>query len=501
MICLRDVAGFLAAAFMISCSPLVDTGNTPDAAVDTAPMITVANPAASSRRALVTQPITVFFDEQLDPASVNATTVRLGADDSAWTPNFTADFFRSSGAIGTPLTFVRGTVALGGSGNSITFTPSRPLAHAKNYVLLVDVADMEGNTTPQSLRFSTFLNLPTRFVDFEAGLIQRYFAFSPDSNGLPAKRVRFSGAGTDTDWFNADDVADQHVALSLDATGRLVSEAEMAAGEDQKLNSPDDTISVYYSYVYTTEGRQHERIRATGIGMDNMWGSPDDEISLLAVHDYVGDQLSGYTVYNSPGTDTEWRNDNDHCEAYWEYSYDGAGRKVREIFKMCGTDMRPRTPDDEFVRVTDYTYDQQGELVQVGGRTGPGADAAWLTEDDIYSFISKQVRDADGLVTHTYSYSARGDDLLWNTPDDVIGGLVRYTYDSRQLLVRTVSYVGPGTDPSWDSGDEVVGSYTTTTYDTLGNKVDRKTYVLGPDRMPFTPDDQVIIDEDFDVTN
>jgi hypothetical protein len=504
---LTHLAPMLAAGALVGCSPVEDAANSPDASIDAAdvagPAIVSSNPAHMGTKFSVIQPITVSFDEDVDPATVTASSVTLTRWISQYSPNYpNGDLIGTSGPTGQPGTTINGTVAFDAVARRLTFTPAQPLAYNGNYTLtLTDIKDTHGNATSTTVEFRTYVNAAIRDARFNAntGATSYYDAFPTEASGLTERWLRFF-AGTDGIWFTSDDSPNVHIRYRYDA-GVLIDEYNFGPGPDGVYNTADDVPNEYFTYGYDTQRQPTDRTLYGSPGPDGMWGTADDPIAILFSYSVAAGRTEGYVYYYSPGTDGNWRTPDDRCTMYWQYEYDADGRKTRELRRGCGTDQLPRTADDTFQQVRDYTYDSNGDLTHTGFRNGPGPDGMWLTADDSRSSIVRQDRDDNGLVIQTFNYSGAGPDAMWGTADDIINAHTRVTYDeTTKLPILVVTYNGAGSDGMWGTADDLVSGYTRTSYNGVGNRVDSKTYSIGADGMWFTADDRVTIDVNYNVS-
>jgi hypothetical protein len=505
---LTHLAPLLAAGALAGCSPVEDFTNSPDAAIDAAdtagPGIVSSNPAHMGTKFSVIQPITVTFDEDVDPATVTAATVTLTQRQSQYVPLYPNNPIAGpSGPIAQPVTPIRGTVAFDAVARKLTFTPAQPLAYSGHYTLtLTDIKDAYGNATSSTIAFRTYVNATIREVHFSNnGNLSYYDGYPTDVNGLRERWVQYYSVGADTLWFTSDDLAGINIRFRYDDNGDLADEYNFGPGPDNLYNTADDVPVAYFSYAQDAQMQPTERTYHTSAGPDAMWGTADDPIALLFSYSIAAGRTEGYVYFNNAGTDGMWRTADDRCTLYFQYEYDADGRKTRDIQRSCGADQLPRTADDTFQQVRDYTYDSNGALTHTGIRNGPGPDGMWLTADDSHSSIVRQDRDDSGQLTQTFTYSGAGPDTLWGTADDVINGHSRVTYDeATRLPILVVTYSSSGADSMWGTADDVVSSYTRTSYNGSGNRVDAKRYAIGADGVWFTADDRVLNDVDYNIS-
>src|SRR5690606_4661990 len=138
----------------------VEDGLAPDAPVvdTTPPAIALANPANMARRFSVLQPLTVVFDEDLDAATVNATTVVLTYDElySFVTYRFDYDLYRPLGPGVGHHRRVTGDISYDAVSRTLRFQPKAPLPYGKRFTLAIDgVTDTAGNALTTSIAFQT----------------------------------------------------------------------------------------------------------------------------------------------------------------------------------------------------------------------------------------------------------------------------------------------------------------------------------------------------------
>lgn len=507
MICLRDVS-LLAVAALIGCSPVVDPSNSPDAQIDapdtTAPGIASSNVQDMGARFSVIHPIVISFDEDLDPATVSATSVTLTYDALNFYRFYeVGDFAAPHGPVAQPLTRVRGTVAYDAATRKLTFTPAVPLAYGQVHTLrLVDLKDTNGNAFSETISFRTFVNSVVRRTYFStSGATQYYYRTPVDANGYLDKQNYVGNTGPDAMWFSMDDIPGDHFDLTYDAAGRLRAEAYLTSGPDNRYDTADDTIIEFFGNVIDASGKQVERYITNNPGVDAMYGTADDVPIYLMVQNYTGDRHTGFIWYTNSGTDTLWRTADDRCNSYWEYEYDAQGNKTRETRKRCNGDQLPRTADDTINQIRDYAYDSEGRLTRLGYRVGPGTDTMWDTADDAFAYILRTDYDASGLAIGTLQYSGPGTDGVWGTPDDTASYATTTIYDTAtKLPLSTTTYGEDGADNMWGTPDDMITGYQVFTYDGLGNRTDEKYFDAGADGMWRTPDDRVLQDNDYNAS-
>jgi hypothetical protein len=495
---------YVALLTAIGCSPVKDASNVPDASIDAMdtrpPMVASSNPADKATKVSILQPISVFLDEALDPASVSDATVRLGYDASLVPLVYvTFNAAPQSGPLPARLQPVKGTVSYDADAKKISFVPVAPLPYGAVLTLSIDVKDTAGLALTTKLTFMTYANLNTKQYYFNTStmLPTSWQVWTPDMSGRMAKRVSAGGPGTDQIWFTADDPRSQPYHFKFTPDGKIEEERPMAPGVDGIYDTADDVTSVCVKYTYNAEGQLALRVFSSQIGPDATWCTMDDIPSLMAPFEYRDGVQIGW-LYGNAGVDGIWRNADDRCSNFWDFVYDERGNKTREIYRTCGADQMQRTADDVFSQWYEYEYDMNNLLVKQTYRNTAGTDGMWLTNDDGIGSMQRWQRTPDGLVTDHFVSNGPGTDAMWGTPDDP-GSRTSNKYDAKELLEETTFYSGVGTDLVWGTMDDVISSYQKLTYNALGNRTDLKQYAIGPDNMWRTADDRISQDWEFDI--
>lgn len=498
----------IALAATLGCSPVKDHGNVPDAPIDSTdmrpPMIASSEPMNMGTKVSILQPISVFFDENLDPASVSATTVKLG-----YAPQFSAlflmtfDIIRSHGPVSSALMPVKGTVSYDAGAKKISFVPSQPLPYGVVLTLKMDVKDKAGLDFNGSITFTTFVNAQTKQYSFNSNGTPTGSVGTPtDMAGRLAKRVVTNAAGPDTIWFTPDDPRTQHFEFSLGSDGQPIFEKQFTPGTDL----PGDMVNFCMSYRYDANKLMTERTYSNSAGPDAMFCTPDDVPNNNTIYQYMGSVLTGFIYYTNPGTDNTWRTPDDRCSVYWDYEYDAATTlKTRDVYHSCGSDGLPHNTDDTTNMYWQYEYNADGLVTKVTQFTSPGTDTMWFTADDVpgayftSAYITKNTLSATGLVTEVFQSFGPGTDGMLGTADDP-GNRTTTTYNMQNLAEEVTLYGGFGADGTWGTADDAIAQYTKYTYDANGNRTDGKTYSAGPDGVFRTGDDRIISDFDFDIS-
>lgn len=501
----------VAACALAGCGSVSDNSNNLDAAVivdTTAPMLVASGPANMSKNASVLTPISLFFDEPLDAASVTAENVKVTY--SAQEPN--VSFY----LVGDSLyTFedrvnlfgeqpIAGTVSYQEVGSKVSFVPSAPLPHGLRVTVTVgDVKDVAGNAFGgTSVTFATSINTESkRFSFFLNGPASGWQELGPDANGRPIGRRAHGNAGPDGIWHTMDDPVTTRIDTVLSEDGRFLEEVPYASGPDAILLTPDDVPGSIAKYTYDAMNRVTERYYASSSGTDGVFGTADDvpvEVQ-ASYYDAMG-RFESTVLFFSPGTDFAWRTADDRCYDYTEFEYDAAGKKLRDVLKSCGPDQLPKTADDTILQYKGYLFDEKGLVTDITTYYDRGADNVFFTPDDKAYIRFAYARSPAGIPVMRTRYGAAGLDGLWNTADDDETQYEKYTLDERGLVTVEDVYEGVGGDGMWGTPDDVNTSYTTTSYDANGNRLQQTRYAAGADGMIHTADDSMASSSIFDPT-
>ena len=471
--------GCLVLLVVAACSPVKDASNVPDAPVDSTdmrpPMIASSVPEDMATKVSVLAPISVFFDEALDPASVTAETVKLGYDDSNIPSVLTEGLVIPLGPVPAGLTPVRGTVSYDPGPRKVSFVPAVPLPRGRVLTLSLDVNDTAGIAFTGTVHFITYVNEDTRQYYFNgAGLPSSWSGYSTDMAGWITKRIAGSQPGIDTIWFSADDPRSIRYDFDHHPDGRISEERYFNAGPDGRYDTLDDPMTLCISYRYDAEQVLQARTYSVTIGPDNMWCTSDDVPSNTTRYTYEGTKRTGFVYDTDPGADNTWHTTDDQCAVYYDFEYDAQGRKTREIYRNCGADGFTHSADDTYNYYYQYDYDANGYVTSTTYFIGPGADTQWLTGDDQRSYVDTYRRDPDGQLTETLRSTGAGADLILGNADDSGGPRTVQTYNAQKLVQDITVYYIPGPDGLWGTDDDVISYYDKLTYDVNGNRVDQK---------------------------
>lgn len=493
--------GHVALLAALGCSPVKDFSNVPDAPPDMEPAeLASSAPEDGATKVSVLSPISLFFNESLDPASIDETTVKLSYYAYPVSAYPIGLWGESHGPGQAGAVYVKGTVSYDEAGHKVSFVPAAPLPYGTELTLSLEVKDLAGLATAASLKFTTFVNGNTKQFAFNGttGAPSSWIGQPTDMNGRQTKYHRYLQPGADTIWFTQDDPRTDNFTFSYTPEGLLISEQLFNPGPDGQYDTPDDPAYSCIKRSYTAQ-KLTEMYFATNPGPDTTWCTDDDTPTYLITNTHADDKLTGSFWYNNPGTDMVWRTPDDRCVYFWKYSNDDNDNRVREVRIACNADGLPNTADDSYVEYYDHEYDADGNVTRTTWKTGQGPDGEWLNDDDSISEIHLYTRNADGQVTEQFISHSPGPDMTWGTVDDPTGMRIVYTYNAQKLVEDITNYHGYGPDKMWGTEDDVIGSYSKLTYDANGNRTRQKDYNAGPDGMWKNEDDRVIRDYVFDL--
>lgn len=502
------------ACALAGCSPVSDNSNNIDAAVvvdTTAPMLTASAPANMSKNASVLTPISLFFDEPLDPSTVTAENVKVTFLPVSPSSSYFLDpdiFFTREDRVNLfgeqP---ILGTVSYEDAPPKISFVPSAPLPHGMRISIALDgVKDSADNAlAATSVAFATSINSETKRFAFNSstGAAGTWQEFGPDMNGRQFGRLLHNSPGPDGVWHTMDDVTSGRYDITQSEDGRFLQELRYSGtGPDGVFGTPDDVASDFTKYTYDPSRRLTDRYYTNSPGADSIFGTADDvplEIQASS-YDAMG-RFDNTVYYYDPGNDDAWRTLDDRCSVYTEFEYNATGQKIRDVYKSCGNDTLPRTVDDTINQYKAYTYDANGLVTDITTYYDKGNDGVFFTTDDLafarYSFV----RNAKGIPEKMQYYVAPGPDQIWNTADDVAYNYEKYTLDEHGLVTVQDFYNDAGLDGMYGTADDVVTSYNVMTYDANGNRLEQTTYVRGPDGMTHTADNRRSTSSLFDAAH
>lgn len=139
------------------------------------------------------------------------------------------------------------------------------------------------------------------------------------------------------------------------------------------------------------------------------------------------------------------------------------------------------------------TIDTLGNIVQEDEFNDPGPDGDFDTADDVQTYLTAYLFTEPHQLDQEVQVSDPGLDGEWGTSDDVIAEYTAYTFNSDGLRELSLTFTGPGTDGIWFNEDDELGDFYEETYDADGLLQTDAHYVPGPDGLPQTSDDVIIL--------
>lgn len=484
-------------------------------------------------------PMEVTVAKDLDPSTVNGSTVTLRGRDS-----FTGRSFVTSGVVN-----------YNSRTRTITFAPSWGYSNNGSYALkLAGLKDAAGNPLPEtSISFTTAKVMQTLqasgldVVYADGSSAGFYYRTIFDADGNPTRSIHYSGAGTDNVWFTGNDQIDSYTDSTFDSTSKTIQYVyHYSAGPDGIWFTADDPVDSYTVYTYS-DGKDIT-VTYKGAGGDGAWFTADDTVSGYRVAVYNTDgSMSSMISYSSPGPDSRWFTADDVYDNYNTYLYGANGNLTRQAHSNgAGPDGIPFTADDTAIlnSVTDSydssttsyspgftyqttTYDANNRPLSWAVYDNPGPDGVWFTPDDVYNYYSTSLYDADGRLARRAISLGVGPDGIPFTADDSYNILVSqtssdggsstvtqtagnavhyltYSYDAQGNLVRYVAYNDPGPDGVWFNADDKISNYSAFSLNSAGKPERRTDYYggPGPDGVWFTDDDTInaYYDYTYDAT-
>ena len=498
----RELFAALSLAAAVGCGKVSDNGNAPDAppdAPDTAPpMIFSSHPANNEKGVSPIKPVSIIFDEPLDPATVPTSIIGTYAVKPSIVDTYWNALFENFGT-------VEGTATYVADEKKLVFTPSMPLpANAHVDLTISSLKDVSGNMiAPTHLTFDTIINAGRYFTDYSGASIGDYYTF-PLMNGVPQSFDYYYTMGTDGVWFTADDQQSESFKATYDAQGRMTRLDYFTAGPNGIFGDSDDTEMNAFTYSVDAQGRFTGFTTYNAPGTDGAWGTADDVILRNLVVTWTGDNFVGTVTYTNPGTDGVWKTADDRVssatQTSFKYSYDpGTQHRVRWIFYRCGPDLVCGSPDDTVFFYYDVTTDTHGFITQQVRKTLGGNNIPF-DSDDAVQYYEKFERDPSGRLLADRQYGA-GTDTMFFTADDVVTSLIKYSYTAAGQATVT-DYIGSGTDTIYDTADDIVTGFNEYKYDANGARTQFSyVYNAGPDGVYHTPDDMTSTQYTYDVAH
>lgn len=258
-------------------------------------------------------------------------------------------------------------------------------------------------------------------------------------------------------------------------------------GMDGIFGTTDDDVWYQQEYAYSGD---ESLLTATGPGTDNMLGTPDDVITYVG--ELADDPASNFsaTFDRTPGDDMMWFTVDDGYATLFVQYFDARGAFAGYAYYAdAGADGVPLSGDEAstgYARVVDVSPGVR----QVHAYFDPGMDGTYETEDDVLTSIVEWRFDSDNHLTSQMSFLAGMDGLL-DTDDDVYAGsglvILHDPITGLRTQERTLFTAGP--DAMWLTDDDVFAQVAISHYDAELNQTDRLSYFRGPDLLVATSDD------------
>ncbi|HEX5062468.1 MAG TPA: hypothetical protein VFV99_24015 [Kofleriaceae bacterium] len=488
------------AVLFAACSPVSDSSNVPDAAVDapnTPLMIVSSAPNNNAKSASILNPVSVFVNKKLDPATVNATTVKLR-------------YGYAEGWYG-----LYGTVSYDEASLKISFVPGQPLYTGVFFEVVLDgVKSADGSETlsNQRIRFSSIVNYQKRQTSFQAtGKVSSWYEYMLDMNGRQTASMGHQSAGLDGIWFTMDDPKGCcKYTQAYDAEGRNTEYRYYGnMGPDGQPWTADDVLTSFQKYNYDATSGQMTTIDVFGGGPDGVLGTADDVITAYQSYSYDSNgYVTGYFYFTSAGPDGAWHTADDRGQPnqqWGDWIVDSYGNVTKYIYRTFGADGLPKTADDVINSVSEQMYDQYGYQTRSIYYNTAGADGMWNTADDVVGGYSKTDFDADHLPIRYWNYNATsvppgiGPDNMWFTADDVPSYLSTNSFNELKLSTEQMGYQDKGPDGVFNTADDVASYRSTSEYESNGARVNYTGYNPGPDGKYKTADDTISYKSEYDL--
>ncbi|MBU6953894.1 Ig-like domain-containing protein [Hahella sp. HN01] len=443
-------------------------------ATSNAPSLAFSAPAAGETKAAAIPVITLFFNEALDPASVDASAIELKLD-----PTRIIDIAERE---------------YDAQANVLTLRLAMPLPLSTNVALNVSGLKSEKGQSVSTinLSFTTDDTYRYRGIEFQDGRISGYFEEWRDSREGEevSYNVNYINSGSDQVWFTGDDEISRYVRTRSTAEGTL--EATFVAPGADGVWLTDDDVPESYTRLRSSD-TLYQSAQYQGPGPDGVWFTDDDASDNCALQSSEGDEEQSVTVYkrSRQGADNQCFTADDVILEVNRDEQKSQGDKVRAaswVYSHPGADGVWETADDQVSAFSVSDYDD--ETSAVANYASPGKDGAWLTQDDRLSDYSITTT-KEGL-TRTVFYRDPGYDGLWRTADDIPFGYSEERSDADGHNIFSKEVNNPGPDGVWFTQDDLLASHAKSETDENGNFSRWINYSsTGPDREPFTDDDLV----------
>lgn len=254
------------------------------------------------------QSIDFTLSYELDPASVNSTTVVLTRAENVWTPPATLE----------------GTVLYVADQQKIVFQPANELALEGTYrATLRGLRSSLGTPIlPIVLPFTPTQVADSRVVQYRDGEIASYITESNTDNGALTQIALYS-AGSDMQWFTKDDQPIQAVIVTRDAVNKVLTRAFYSgSGPDNEWFTPDDILVRSLVTKFNAQDQLTNFADTSAPGPDGIWFTADDTMDYVysASYDSLG-RISQAFAHDTPGADGTWFTYDDVIRYYETHNY------------------------------------------------------------------------------------------------------------------------------------------------------------------------------------
>lgn len=137
-----------------------------------------------------------------------------------------------------------------------------------------------------------------------------------DVSGRVTEILDYQGPGSDGVWFTDDDVMRSHTRGTYDVSARTAAQRSTTPGPDGTDGTADDLVQAYALGQLDADGRVVDVLRYGAAGADGEWETEDDVVSQRIVwtfgaHDNVTHELR----YSGAGPDGRWGTADDRLSA------------------------------------------------------------------------------------------------------------------------------------------------------------------------------------------
>ncbi len=209
-----------------------------------------------------------------------------------------------------------------------------------------------------------------------------------DAQGRLLNGIASNGAGTDGQWFTADDVSLFFFDVARDPGDGQITEIRYfaGAGPDQVLFTPDDLVGGYERRQYNGDRRLVAVTLYELPGLDDVWFTADDVVFRREVWNWNSrGLLSQRYVFVGPGPDLTWETgvNGDDIGTLRRFGYSGNDINSRQtINESYGDDGEWNTQDDVIQGYFDLEFDDNGLWTRALWHDDPGVGELWFDDDD-----------------------------------------------------------------------------------------------------------------------